>query len=129
MEAFIITGLLYIGISYFLTPDNADSLLAGYNTMSDERKKLYDISSTVKVLNLTMRWTGICTSIITILAIVLEWHKVITTSILICVLIIPLVIMSIYTRLKYSVDPMRWYDWLAPTGMIIGSLVLAYYIN
>lgn len=129
MEAFIIIGLLYIGISYFLTPDNADSLLAGYNTMSDERKKLYDITSTVKVLNLTMRWTGICTSIITILAIILEWHKVITTSILICVLIIPSMITSIYTRLKYSEDPMRWYDWLAPIGMIVGSFVFAYYIN
>ncbi|KUF39405.1 DUF3784 domain-containing protein [Myroides marinus] len=129
MEAFIITGLLYIGISYFLTPDNADSLLAGYNTMSDERKKLYDITSTVKMLNLTMRWSGISTSILAILAIVFKWPIAVIISILICILTIPSMIMSIYTRLKYSEDPMRWYDWLAPIGMIVGSLVLAYYIN
>lgn len=129
MEPFIVIGLLYIGLSYFLTPDNADGLLAGYNTMSDERKKLYDITSTVRVINLTARWTGICTVIIAILAMVFKWHTVVFSSILICTLIIPLMITSIYTRLKYSKDPMRWYDWFAPIAMIIGSFVLAYYIN
>lgn len=129
MEAFIIIGLLYIGLSYFLTPDNADGLLAGYNTLSDERKKLYDITSTVKVVNLTMRWTGICSSIIAILAIVFKWPIAITTSILICAVIIPLMVASLYTRLKYSKDPMSWYDWFTPISMIIGSFVFAYYIN
>jgi hypothetical protein len=129
MEAFIIIGLLYIGLSYFLTPDNADGLLAGYNTLSDERKKLYDITSTVKVVNLTMRWTGICTNILAILAIVFKWPIAVIISILICILTIPSMITSIYTRLKYSKDPMRWYDWLAPIAIIIGSFVLAYYIN
>ncbi|MDR0195134.1 MAG: DUF3784 domain-containing protein [Myroides sp.] len=129
MEVFIVTGLLYIGISYFLTPDNADSLLAGYNTMSDERKRLYDITSTVKMLNLTMRWSGISTSILAILAIIFKWPIAVITSILICTLIIPLMIANIYSRRKFSTDPMRWYDWFTPISMIIGSMIIVYYIN
>ncbi|MDR0229391.1 MAG: DUF3784 domain-containing protein [Flavobacteriaceae bacterium] len=125
MEPFIVTGLIYIGISYLLTPDNADGLLAGYNTLSDERKKLYDITSTVKALNLTMRYTGISIGVLGTLAIVFEW-LIVAQSILLIGAIIPLMIVSVYTRLKYSKDPMRWYDWLLPIALSIGSIVLTY---
>ncbi|MGL4584391.1 MAG: DUF3784 domain-containing protein [Flavobacterium sp.] len=126
MEPFIVIGLIYVGLSYFLTPDNADSLLAGYNTMSDTRKKLYDIPSTVKLLNLTMRWTGVCIGLMGIVAILCEWH-IVAHIILICGSIIPLIIADVYNRLKFSTDPMRWYNWLMSVSMIIGSIVLTYY--
>ncbi|MEC4114726.1 DUF3784 domain-containing protein [Myroides pelagicus] len=125
MEPFIVIGLLYVGISYFLTPDNADGLLAGYNTMSDERKKLYDIASMVKALNLTMRYTGIFIGVFGTLTIILEWF-IVAQSILLIGAIVPLMSANVYTRLKYSKDPMRWYDWILPLAISIGSIVLTY---
>lgn len=122
---FTIIGLIYVGISYLLTPDNADGMLAGYNTMSDERKKLYDITSIVKTMKLTFRWLGIFIGIAGVIAISLKW-PIIAQVILLSVTIIPLMITSIYTRLKYSKDPMRWYDWLIPIVISIGSVYLTY---
>ena len=122
---FIIIGLIYVGISYLLTPDNADGMLAGYNTMSDERKKLYDISSIVKTMKLTFRWLGIFIGTAGVITISLKW-PIIAQVILLSVTIIPLMITSIYTRLKYSNDPMRWYDWLIPIVISIGSVYLTY---
>ncbi|MDR2223025.1 MAG: DUF3784 domain-containing protein [Flavobacteriaceae bacterium] len=125
MELFIIVALIYIGISYLLTPENADGLLAGYNTMSAERKKRYDIVSIVKVLNLTLRWNGICIGIIGVATVLLEW-PIIIYPILLCGSIISLMVANVYTRIKFSTDPMHWYDWLLPIGIIIGTIIMTY---
>ncbi|AJA69165.1 DUF3784 domain-containing protein [Myroides odoratimimus] len=125
MEAFIIVGLIYIGISYFLTAENADGLLAGYNTMSDERKKLYDITSTVNIINRTVRWTGIVLTLVGIVFYFIHVEEFIHFIILIFS-IIPLLASSIYARLRYSKDPMRWYDWIIPIGISVGSILLTY---
>ncbi|MCC9042935.1 DUF3784 domain-containing protein [Myroides sp. M-43] len=125
MEPFIIVGLIYIGISYLLTAENADGMLAGYNTMSDERKKLYNITSIVKIIKQTFRWLGVIIGIGGVIAIYLKW-PIIAQTILLCVTIVPLMIASIYTRLKYSKDPMHWYDWIIPIGISIGSILLTY---
>jgi len=41
-------GLLFIAIGFVVTEDNAQYLLAGYNTMSHEDKKKVDISKYLK---------------------------------------------------------------------------------
>ena len=46
----IITGLgiLYIGLGFILTVNNARYLLSGYNTMSAEKRNAFDIKGFVK---------------------------------------------------------------------------------
>ncbi|WP_267740689.1 DUF3784 domain-containing protein [Myroides injenensis] len=123
MAALLIIGLIYIGISYCLNNENADSLLAGYNTLSNERKKLYDIDKIVFYINKTARYTGFSILIVGILT---YWLKNVTLALifLIYVPIVPIMVVNIYTRLSFSKDPLRWYDWLLYT--IIGFTLLIF---
>ena len=41
----IFVSVLYISISYFINQDNAKFLLSGYNTMSEEKRKKFDIKN------------------------------------------------------------------------------------
>lgn len=41
----IFVSILYILISYFINQDNAKYLLSGYNTMSEEKRKKFDIKN------------------------------------------------------------------------------------
>ena len=41
----IFVSVLYILISYFINQDNAKYLLSGYNTMSEEKRKKFDIKN------------------------------------------------------------------------------------
>ena len=41
----IFVSVLYISISYFINQDNAKYLLSGYNTMSEEKRKKFDIKN------------------------------------------------------------------------------------
>jgi len=43
----ILTGLLFIGMAFILTVNNAKYILSGYNTMSNEEKARFDIHSYV----------------------------------------------------------------------------------
>ena len=45
--ALIIISLIFVAIGFLLTIENADSLLSGYNSMSAEEKKNFDINSFV----------------------------------------------------------------------------------
>ena len=42
------TGLLFIAVGFILTENNAKTLLAGYNTMSDEERQKVDIVAFLK---------------------------------------------------------------------------------
>lgn len=123
MAALLILGLIYIGLSYSLNNENADSFLAGYNTLSNERKKLYDIDKIVFYVNKTTRYTGFSILIVGILT---YWLKNVTLALifLIYVPIVPIMIVNIYTRHSFSKDPLRWYDWLL--YIIIGFSLLIF---
>jgi len=41
----IFVSALYYAIGYFINEENSKYLLAGYNTMSDEKKKKFDIAN------------------------------------------------------------------------------------
>jgi len=41
----ILLSLLFIVIGFIVTENNAKSLLSGYNTMSEEDRKLFDLKS------------------------------------------------------------------------------------
>ena len=43
--AVIITNICFIGIAYFTNEENADGLLAGYNTMSKKEKESFDLKN------------------------------------------------------------------------------------
>ena len=43
--AVIITNICFIGIAYFINEENADGLLAGYNTMSKKEKEFFDLKN------------------------------------------------------------------------------------
>ncbi|MTG98168.1 MULTISPECIES: DUF3784 domain-containing protein [Myroides] len=111
MTVYFVIAIMYIGISFILTPTNADSMLAGYNTLSEERKKLYDITSTVNIINRTVRCTGIVLALLGIVFYFIDVSEFIHFIILIFS-VLPLLISNIYARLKYSTDPMRWYEWV-----------------
>ena len=111
MTVYFVIAIMYIGISFLLTATNADSMLAGYNTLSEERKKLYDITSTVNIINRTVRCTGIVLALLGIVFYFIDVSEFIHFIILIFS-IIPLLASSVYARLKYSTDPMRWYEWV-----------------
>ncbi|MDM1396121.1 DUF3784 domain-containing protein [Myroides odoratimimus] len=111
MTVYFVIAIMYIGISFLLTHTNADSILAGYNTLSEERKKLYDITSTVNIINRTVRCTGIVLALLGIVFYFIDVSEFIHFIILIFS-VLPLLISNIYARLKYSTDPMRWYEWL-----------------
>lgn len=44
----IFLGLLFIGIAFIVTPNNADTLLSGYNTMTDEQKAAFPLQEYLK---------------------------------------------------------------------------------
>ena len=44
----IFVSILCLGIAYYLNPENAKSLLAGYNTMSDTERDNFDIVNYLK---------------------------------------------------------------------------------
>jgi hypothetical protein len=41
----IFVSILYYAIGYFINKENAKYLLSGYNTMSDEERKKFDIEN------------------------------------------------------------------------------------
>ncbi len=41
--AIIITNICFIGVAYMVNENNADMLLAGYNTMSKKEKESFDL--------------------------------------------------------------------------------------
>lgn len=43
----ILTGLLFIGMAFILTVNNAEYILAGYNTMSNNEREKFDIEAYV----------------------------------------------------------------------------------
>jgi len=44
----LVLGLLFIGIAFLITPSNADTLLSGYNTMSDAQKAEFPLKDYLK---------------------------------------------------------------------------------
>ncbi|MGB1184454.1 MAG: DUF3784 domain-containing protein, partial [Schleiferiaceae bacterium] len=44
----LVLGLLFIGIAFLITPSNADTLLSGYNTMSDAQKAEFPLEDYLK---------------------------------------------------------------------------------
>ena len=44
----IFVSILCLGLAYYLNPENAKSLLAGYNTMSDTERDNFDIVNYLK---------------------------------------------------------------------------------
>ena len=44
----IFVSILCLGIAYYLNPENAKSILAGYNTMSDTERDNFDIVNYLK---------------------------------------------------------------------------------
>lgn len=124
MNMFLVIGPLYVALSFLLTSENADGLLAGYNTLSTERKKRYNIKAIVRCINLTLRYTGIATLLCGLLSLCIDFNQYETFIFLLST--IPLVTTNIYTRLKYSTDPIRLYEWILNGILIIGMLVLAF---
>ncbi len=55
-----ITSLLFILISFSVTVDNAKFLLSGYNMMSEEERKLFDLTGYLKFFKLFFRILGAC---------------------------------------------------------------------
>ncbi len=43
--AIIITNICFVGVAYLTNENNADMLLAGYNTMSKQEKKAFDLKN------------------------------------------------------------------------------------
>lgn len=115
---FIITALLFFGISFIVTPKTAKYLLAGYNTMSKEKQELYDIKNIVRVLNNSLRITALIVLIGTALYVWLELKIIIT----IFVIFLPIAFLlgtNIYTRKRYSTDPIKAYDIIIPIAVLI----------
>jgi hypothetical protein len=54
----IITSLLFMLISFSVTADNAKYLLSGYNMMSEEERKLFDLTGYLKFFKLFFRILG-----------------------------------------------------------------------
>ena len=44
----IFVNIILLGLAYYLNPENAKSLLAGYNTMSDTERDKFDIVNYLK---------------------------------------------------------------------------------
>lgn len=115
---FIITALLFFGISFIVTPKTAKYLLAGYNTMSKEKQELYDIKNIVRVLNNSLRIAALIVLIGTVLYIWLQLKIFIT----IFVIYLPIAFLlgaNIYTRKRYSTDPIKAYDIIMPIAVLI----------
>ena len=43
--AIIITNICFVGVAYLTNENNADMLLAGYNTMSKQEKEDFDLKN------------------------------------------------------------------------------------
>ena len=116
---------IYLGISFILTPENADGMLAGYNTLSDERKAKYDITKVVHFQNKALRLLALCTLLLGGLALYLEY----TFLYLFTLLYLPFIVLigaGIYSRVKFSTDPFRWYDWLIYAAILIFLVFITY---
>ena len=127
MVPVLVLFAIYLGISYILTPENADSMLAGYNTLSDERKAKYDIVKTVNFQNKMLRLLAAATLILGGLAFYFE----IAFLYLFTLIYLPFILImgaGIYGRLRFSTDPFRWYDWLIYGAIIIFLAFITYQI-
>ncbi|AJH14024.1 DUF3784 domain-containing protein [Myroides profundi] len=123
MEPILITSALFIILSFILTPKTAKYLLAGYNTMSKEKQELYDIKNIVRILNNSLRIVAL---IILIGAALYQWSglEIIRD---IFVMYLPLVFLlgvNIYTKKKYSTDPIKPFDIIIPIAVLIFVILI-----
>ena len=125
MLPFIIVSAIFLGISFLLNADNASGLLAGYNTLSDERKATYDIKKVVAFTNNTLRVTALG---VLLGGAISYWFQSGALA-LFTLLYFPLILIlggNLYCRLKFSTDPIRKYEKIVFGLLIFVMLYLAF---
>lgn len=123
MEAFIVTGAIFFVLSFILTVKNAKYLLSGFNTMSKERQKLYDINAMVKCINNTLRLIALFILLGGGLYILLKL-EFIKSLFLIYIPISTLLAMSIYYKKYHSTDPLKPFDIIMPIAVITFIIII-----
>ncbi len=124
MLPFIIVSAIFLGISFLLTAENADGMLAGYNTLSDERKAKYNIKKIVTFTNNTLRVTALGV----LLGGSISYWLHSGALALFTLLYFPLILImggNLYARLNFSTDPLRKYEILVIGIMVLLLLYLA----
>ncbi|SDH76565.1 DUF3784 domain-containing protein [Myroides phaeus] len=117
MIPFIVTAAILFALSFILTVDNADGLLSGYNTLSDERKAKYDIHKIVPFTNNLLR---ISAGFILLGGALANFFDSGIIGI-ISIIYLPVLILiggGIYSRFQHTTDPIRLYEKILYTAII-----------
>lgn len=117
MIPFIVTAAILFALSFILTVDNADGLLSGYNTLSDERKAKYDIHKIVPFINKLLR---ISAGFILLGGALANFFDSGIIGI-ISIIYLPVLILiggGIYSRFQHTTDPFRLYEKILYTAII-----------
>lgn len=117
MIPFIVTAAILFALSFILTVDNADGLLSGYNTLSDERKAKYDIHKIVPFINKLLRISALLILLGGALAFILN-NGIIGLIALIYIPVIIIIGGGIYSRFQHTTDPIRLYEKILYTVII-----------
>lgn len=117
-----IKAFVFIFIAGITNNENADSLLAGYNTMSDEKKKNVDFKSIVRKLKQTMYTAAVLLIMVGLLNFVIDNQKIIVLAYL-NITVIACVYLLMGTQ-KFDTNHYSFWEKLLPQCIVV-FLILA----
>ena len=78
----LVLAFCFTFIAGILNEENADTLMAGYNTMSDERKKKVDFKGLTLLFKQTFYTMAVLIAVLSLLQLVVEEERILIVSII-----------------------------------------------
>lgn len=121
----VLYPVLLFAVSYLLNAENADRLLAGYNTLPAHKKKLVNIKDLVPFLNTWLRITAAITLCLSAIGWFLPSPFLYILGEISALFILPII--SYIGNKKHSTLPIQWHTYLIYLTMIlIGICILVF---
>lgn len=119
----LIIGIIFIGIGFILTENNAKYLLSGYNTMSKEERKNFDIKTFIPFFKLFHIFLGLTIIVFGLLFDILKYH----TALKVLLIIYP-ILMYIYFICKSNYYYIKKPSKINQIGIVLLSIILVFII-
>lgn len=121
----VLYPVLLFAVSYLLNSENADGLLAGYNTLPAHKKKLVNIKDLVPFLNTWLRVTAAITLCLSAIGWFLSSPFLYVLGEISALFILPII--SYIGNKKHSTLPIQWHTYLIYLLVIlVGICILVF---
>ncbi|WP_448607435.1 DUF3784 domain-containing protein [Paenimyroides ceti] len=126
MTAVVILAIIFVVLGTILTTKNADSLLSGYNTMSDEKRRNIEIEQLIPFLNRSFKTIGLIILITGTFAYFIKNEKLYISALALFPIISAIIIL-LYSK-KYNKNIPTRFEKVMSIMVLIILMTIAFFI-